>query len=45
VYIEKRYIKRIEKIFEQLSSPLRLLDAQGLCIAPENGESETLPTR
>lgn len=43
VYIEKRYVKRIEKIFEQLSAGLRLLDAQGVCVAPENGESEHLP--
>ena len=44
MYIEKRYIKRIEKIFEQLSVTLRLLDAQGVCLVPENGESATLPS-
>ena len=43
MYIEKRYIKRIEKIFEQLSVAVRLIDAQGNCIVPENGEGETLP--
>jgi carbohydrate diacid regulator len=44
MYIESRYIARIEKIFEQLSVSMRLLDAQGNCVVPENGESETLPT-
>ncbi|MCE5343414.1 MAG: helix-turn-helix domain-containing protein [Eubacteriales bacterium] len=43
MYIEKRYIKKIENIFEQLSAKVQLLDAQGVCIAPENGGSETLP--
>jgi carbohydrate diacid regulator len=43
MYIENRYIARIEKIFEQLSVSMRLLDAQGSCIVPVNGESETLP--
>ncbi|MDD3214092.1 MAG: helix-turn-helix domain-containing protein [Eubacteriales bacterium] len=43
MYIEKRYIKRIEKIFEQLSTPVRLLDAQGLSIVPDNGMTEVLP--
>ncbi len=43
MFIEKRYLKRIEKIFEQLSAKLRLLDAQGVCVVPEDGESETLP--
>lgn len=44
MYIEKRYIKRIEKTFELLSVALRLLDAQGTCLAPENGEAATLPS-
>ena len=44
MYIEKRYIKKIEKTFEQLTVPVRLLDSQGICIVPENGEPETLPT-
>lgn len=43
MYIEKRYIKRIEKIFEQLSLSIRLLDTQGVCIVPEGGEGEALP--
>ena len=44
MYIEKRYIKRIEKTFELLSVPVRLLDAQGTCLAPENSEAATLPS-
>lgn len=44
MYIEKRYIKRIEKTFELLSVPVRLLDAQGTCLAPENGDAATLPS-
>ena len=43
MYIEKRYIKRIEKIFEQLSTPISLMDAQGICLVPETGEAVTLP--
>ena len=44
MYIEKRYIKRIEKIFEQISVDVRLLDSQGYCMVPDNGESVTLPS-
>lgn len=44
MYIEKRYIKRIEKIFEQMSASVRLFDSQGVCLVPENGDSESLPT-
>ncbi len=44
MYIEKRYMKRIEKIFEMLSTPVRLMDAQGICLVPENGENEALPS-
>lgn len=43
MYIEKRYITRIEKVLEQLSAPVKLLDSQGVCIAPSTGETETLP--
>lgn len=43
MYFEKRYIRKIDKIFEGLSVPLRLLDAQGLCYVPENGASVELP--
>ena len=41
--IEKRTIHRIEKIFEMLSLPLRLLDAQGVCLIPAGGPSAALP--
>ena len=43
MYIEKRYIHKIELVFETLSLPLRLLDAQGQCLAPANGEGLALP--
>jgi len=43
VFIEKRYIKRIETIFAGLSVPVRLLDTQGYPIVPEEGERRTLP--
>ncbi len=43
MYIEKRYIKRIEKIFNQLSAHLRLLDSQGNCIVPEIDQQTPLP--
>ena len=41
--IEKRHIHRIEKIFDMLTLPLRLLDAQGACLVPQNMEPVTLP--
>lgn len=44
MYIEKRYIKKIAKVFETLTIPLRLLDASGVCLVPEDGESVVLPT-
>ena len=43
MYFEKRYIRRIDKIFENLSVPIRLLDAQGTCLVPENGAAVELP--
>ena len=43
MYIEKRYIKKIARIFETLRIPLRLLDAQGLCLLPEDGPGAVLP--
>ena len=43
MYIEKRYINRIEKVLEQLSAPVKLLDSQGACLAPSSGEAEALP--
>lgn len=41
--IEKRHIHRIEKIFDMLTLPLRLLDAQGNCLVPQNMEPVALP--
>ena len=41
--IEKRYIHRIEKVFDMLTVSLRLLDEQGNCLAPAGGESVHLP--
>src|SRR5699024_3273020 len=43
VYIEKRYMKKIGKVFEALSIPLRLVDAFGACLVPEDGEPASLP--
>lgn len=37
MYIEKRYLRKIAKVFQELSLPLRLLDADGACIVPEDG--------
>ena len=44
MYIEKRYIKKIARVFEALSISLRLVDASGACLVPEDGESAALPT-
>jgi len=43
VYIEKRYIQKIEKVFGSLSLSLRLIDAQGACLVPAGGEAVALP--
>ena len=43
MYIEKRYIRKITKVFESLSIPLRLVDASGQCIVPEGGNDFALP--
>jgi len=43
VIIEKRYLSRIEKVFDMLSVSLRLLDAQGQCLIPADGEALQLP--
>ncbi len=43
MYIEKRYIHKIELVFETLSLPLRLLDAQGQCLVPTGGAEFALP--
>ena len=43
MYIEKRYIKKIAKVFEALSISLRLVDASGACLVPEDGEPPPFP--
>lgn len=43
MYIEKRYIQKIEKVFETLSLPVYLVDAQGQRLAPQEGEAAILP--
>jgi carbohydrate diacid regulator len=43
VYIEKRYIQKIALVFEGLTLPVRLLDADGICLVPEGGQEMTLP--
>lgn len=43
MYIEKRYIKKIARVFETLTIPLRLVDAGGACLVPEDGEAASMP--
>ena len=43
MYIEKRYMQKIEKVFQMLSLSLRLVDAQGQCMVPADGENVLLP--
>ena len=43
MYIEKRHIRKITKVFDSLSIPLRLVDASGQCIVPEGGNDFALP--
>ena len=43
MYIEKRYLRKIAKVFQELSLPLRLLDADGACIVPEDGPGIAVP--
>ena len=42
--IEKRHIHRIEKIFDMLTLPMRLLDAQGISLVPQGAEPVSLPS-
>lgn len=35
--IDKRLIKKLEKAFSRLSSPIGVMDAQGCCLLPEGG--------
>lgn len=43
--LEKRIAHRIEKVFEMLSLPMRLLDAQGACLLPAGQEDMVLPEK
>ncbi len=43
MFIEKRHIRKITKVFDSLNIPLRLVDASGQCIVPEGGSDFVLP--
>lgn len=43
MFIEKRYVKRIEAVFSDLSVPIRLVDPQGFSVVPEEGERKAMP--
>ncbi len=43
MYIEKRHIRKITKLFESLSISIRLVDSSGQCIAPEGGNDFAMP--
>ncbi|MBR3874167.1 MAG: helix-turn-helix domain-containing protein [Clostridia bacterium] len=43
MYIEKRYIQKIARVFDTLSISLKLTDAEGQCLVPDNGEAIRLP--
>ncbi|MBR6570997.1 MAG: hypothetical protein IKK75_11155, partial [Clostridia bacterium] len=43
MYIEKRYIQKVARIFEGLSTSVKLLDADGGCLVPEEGAGVMLP--
>ena len=43
--LEKRIAHRIENVFEMLSLPMRLLDAQGTCLLPAGQENFVIPAR
>lgn len=43
MFIEKRYLKKIAGVFEELTVPIALLDAAGSCVVPEDGEAVTVP--
>ncbi|MEA5015523.1 MAG: helix-turn-helix domain-containing protein [Candidatus Limiplasma sp.] len=42
--VEKRYSKKLERILEGLSVPLRIVDAQGMSLIPEDGTQVELPS-
>ncbi len=43
MYIEKRYIQKIARVFDSLNISLKLVDTQGQCLAPDGGASVALP--
>jgi len=43
VYIEKRYLQKIARVFEGLSLPVKLVDANGQCLVPEGAAGILLP--
>ena len=43
MYIEKRYMKKIAKVFEALSISLRLVDATGACWCRRTGIAQPFP--
>ena len=43
MYIEKRYLQKIARVFEGLSLPVKLVDANGQCLVPEGAAGILLP--
>lgn len=43
MYFEKHLVRRIGRAFESLTAPVRLLDAQGACIVPEDAPAVEVP--
>lgn len=37
MYLEKRYVRKVAHAFQMLRIPLRLVDAEGNCLVPEDG--------
>ena len=38
MYLEKRYVRKVAHAFQMLRIPLRLVDAEGNCLVPEDGK-------
>ncbi len=43
MYIEKRYIKKIAAIFEDMDADIRLISCDGACIIPDEGDKGNMP--
>ncbi len=43
MYIEKRYIQKIARVFDSLTLSIRLVDSQGQCLVPDGGAGAALP--